>query len=74
MLPQETLGLLDRLTKKGNRSKLIDEAIRFYVNETARSDLRNQLKRGALNRAKRDLNLAREWFPLEQEMWEKGKG
>ena len=35
-LPEETLQLLERVTKKGDRSRLIDEAVRRYVDEMDR--------------------------------------
>ncbi len=69
-LPSETLGLLDRLAEKGERSRLIDEAVRFYVQEIGRAKLRKQLKAGAVERAERDLGLAEEWFGVENEAWQ----
>ena len=67
-LPPETLRLLDRVVKKGQRSQLIDEAVRFYVHEVGRKNIREQLKAGALGHAERDARLAEEWFNLEQEV------
>ncbi len=32
-LPEDTLNLLDRIAEKGERSRLIDEAVRFYVEQ-----------------------------------------
>ena len=34
-----------------------------------RGSLKAQLKEGARRRAKRDLRIAEEWFPLEEEVW-----
>ena len=70
-LPRETLRLLDRVAKKGNRSRLIDQAVRFYIEQVGRDNLRRQLKAGALEHAQRDLELAEEWFALEEEVWPK---
>jgi CopG family transcriptional regulator / antitoxin EndoAI len=72
-LPEETLGLLERVAKKGDRSRLIDEAVRFYVEEKGRSQLKRRVKEGALRRAKRDLRLTEEWFPLEDEVWQNNR-
>jgi CopG family transcriptional regulator/antitoxin EndoAI len=68
-LPEETLGLIDRLAKTGDRSRFIDRAIRYYVEAIGKANLKNLLKEGAINRAERDLRLAEEWFILEEETW-----
>ncbi|OGG72864.1 hypothetical protein A3A38_05000 [Candidatus Kaiserbacteria bacterium RIFCSPLOWO2_01_FULL_53_17] len=70
-LPTETLRLLDRVAQKGDRSGFVDRAVRFYVEETGRANLKKQLRRGAVAHAKRDLSIAEEWFPLEEEVWQK---
>ncbi len=72
-LSEETVEFIDRLVKKGDRSRFIDAAIRQYVQELGRKNLRRRLKEGALKRAKRDLELAEEWFALEEEAWQKGE-
>ncbi len=64
-LPPQTLRLIDRVAKKGNRSRLIDEAVRFYVQEKGRVNLRNELRLGAIARKERDQSLAEEWFRLD---------
>jgi CopG family transcriptional regulator / antitoxin EndoAI len=69
-LPEETLALIDRVAKLGDRSRFIDEAVKHYIQEVGRSKLRKQLQEGALRRAKRDLALAEEWFGLDEEVWQ----
>jgi CopG family transcriptional regulator/antitoxin EndoAI len=69
-LPEETLALIDRVAKQGDRSRFIDEAIKHYVQDVGRSKLRKQLQEGALRRAKRDLALAEEWFGLDEDVWQ----
>lgn len=68
-LPEETIQLLDRIATKGDRSRLIDEAVRYYITETEKSKLKQQLKEGGIRRAERDLDLADAWFNLEEEAW-----
>ena len=68
-LPEETVKLIDRVSQKGDRSRLIDHAIRRYIREAGRANLRKRLKEGALRRAPRDQKLAEEWFLLEEEAW-----
>jgi len=68
-LPEETLRLLERVTKKGDRSRVIAEAVARYVEEVGKANLRKRLKEGALRRAKRDESLAETYFGLEEEAW-----
>lgn len=71
MLPEETIGLIDRLIERGDRSRFIDRAIKYYVDAICQANLKKQLKEGAVRRADRDLRLAEEWFTLEEEVWQK---
>jgi CopG family transcriptional regulator/antitoxin EndoAI len=68
-LPEETVRLIDRVSEKGDRSRLIDRAVRRYVTAARRAKLRKQLKEGALRRAERDLRISEESFFLEEEAW-----
>ena len=72
-LPERTLRLIDRAAEKGNRSRLIEAAVKHYIEAIGRANLRKRLREGALRRAERDLQLAREWFFLEEEAWRPGK-
>lgn len=72
-LPQKTLQLIERVAAKGDRSRFVDEAVHFYVKEAGRENLRVLLREGASVYAERDLGLAEDWFPLEQEVWQKEK-
>ena len=72
-LPEETLRLLDRVAGKGDRSRLIDQAVRYYIDQQGRSELKKRLQEGAIRRATRDLQLTEEWFPLEEEVWNDGR-
>lgn len=72
-LPEETLTLLDRVAKQGERSALIAEAVTAYLRERSRKTLRHRLRQGAVVRAQRDRRLAEEWFALEESAWERRK-
>jgi metal-responsive CopG/Arc/MetJ family transcriptional regulator len=69
-LPRATVGLLDRLTSKGNRSRFIDEAIRERIASVGRARLRRELERGYVARAARDRRMVDEWFPIDEELYE----
>jgi CopG family transcriptional regulator/antitoxin EndoAI len=67
VLPDRTLAVLDRVTTKGNRSRFIDRAVRSLVEVEGKANLRAQLKEEALDNAERDLAMAAEWFPIDEE-------
>jgi CopG family transcriptional regulator/antitoxin EndoAI len=67
VLPDKTLAVLDRVTTKGNRSRFIDRAVRSLVEVEGKANLRARLREEALDNAERDLAMAAEWFPLEDE-------
>ena len=70
ILPEKTVAVLDRVTTKGNRSRFIDRAVLHYIETRGKQRLREELKKGYRANAERDLAIASEWFPLEEEAWE----
>ena len=72
ILPEETVRLLDRAAARGNRSRLIDQAVRRYLRGRSLAQLRKLLRKGARKRAARDRGLAQEWFSLDEEAWRSG--
>ena len=74
ILPDTTVAVLDRVATKGNRSRLISQAVLHYVKSQSAENLRESLKQGYQANAARDLEIAREWFPLEEEAWKKVSG
>src|SRR5258708_4808387 len=71
ILPDATVAVLDRVAPKGNRSRLISQAVLHYVKTRGTENLKERLKEGALANAKLNLEIAEEWFPVEQEAWQK---
>lgn len=65
-LPEQTVRLMDRVAGKGQRSRLIDQAVHRYVEQEGRTNLRKRLQEGARARAERDLQLAAEWFAVDE--------
>ena len=72
-LPEATVKLIDGVAKKGDRSRFINQAVKHYVEDVGRDNLRRRLKDGAIARASRDVSLASEWFSLDEQAWQKGK-
>ncbi len=60
-LPEETIRLIDRAADRGNRSRLIDEAVRYFVRGRSRMQLKKLLKEGAQRYAARDRAIAFAW-------------
>lgn len=69
-LSKDTILLLNRVAARGDRSRLLDTAVRSYIKEAGKENIRKLLKEGALKRTERDLAMTREWFPFEQEAWQ----
>jgi hypothetical protein len=68
-LPRSTVGLLDRVTSKGTRSRFIDEAIQRLAKGRSRKELRKLLEEdGRVNRD-RDLAVHAEWAAVDAEAW-----
>ena len=67
-LPEATLRLMDRVVKKGERSALINAAVRHYIEKTGKANLRKSLQEGAIARAERDLALSEDWAELEDDL------
>jgi metal-responsive CopG/Arc/MetJ family transcriptional regulator len=67
ILPDTTVAILNRVTTRGNRSRFIDRAVRQLVETEGKANLRARLKQEALENAERDLAIAAEWFPIEEE-------
>jgi CopG family transcriptional regulator/antitoxin EndoAI len=68
-LPEATVRLIDRVAAKGDRSRIIDEAVMHFVESKGRAALRKRLKEGAIRRTERDRQLAADWFALDEEVW-----
>lgn len=74
MLPEKTLAVLDRVTVRGRRSQFISRAVLHYVQSQGRQSLIQQLQAGYQANADESLEMALEWFPLEEEAWQKSRG
>lgn len=70
MLPETTIRTLDRLSKPGERSRLIDKAVLHYAATRSAEGLREQLKQAALRDRDLDEETAEEWIPVDHESWQ----
>ncbi len=69
-LPESTVAILETVADKGSRSAFIDDAIKTHARNLKKANLREQIKAGSIANAERDLEIAREWFDLEEELWQ----
>ena len=72
-LPNSTVSLIRRVSNRGDRSQLIDLALKHYVQSVGQTILRRRLKEGAISRAKESLEIATHWFALDAEVWSNKK-
>lgn len=70
-MPIVAFNLLNQISAKNKRSKLIAEAVTRYAEELKKDALRKHLKEGYTARADRDREMTAEWFGIEQESYEK---
>ena len=68
-LPQKTLNRIDRVARHGNRSRLIDTAVNFYLSQQIREQIEESIKAGAIKNRKRDLQFAEETLDLG-DLWD----
>jgi len=73
MLPEETLAVLDRVAPRGDRSRFVSAAVIHFVKTQGRENLRSRLAAGYTANWDESLRIAAEWFPLEEEAWQKSR-
>ncbi len=70
ILPETTLSTIDRLVKKGERSRLIDRAVQHYVATRSAEGLREQLKAASIRDRDLDSEIAVDWTAVDNESWQ----
>lgn len=68
-LPAETLRLIERVGGGENRSRFIDAAVRHFVRSVGRARLRKRLEEATIRDAAEGLEIAEEWFAVDEEAW-----
>ena len=64
LLPLETRRVLDKVASRGNRN--ISDAILHYVAARSKASLAERLKQGRSANADQDLQIAKEWFSVDE--------
>ncbi|RQH05270.1 hypothetical protein D5R40_15595 [Okeania hirsuta] len=60
------MQLIEETMPQENLEQLINKALNFYIKQNLSENLKEELRIGAIKRAKRDLQLAEEWYELEE--------
>src|ERR1017187_9029161 len=71
ILPEATVRTIDRRARPGQRSRFIDRAVQHYVTTASAEALQERLKQAARRDHSLDLEIASDWFAVDQEQWQK---
>jgi hypothetical protein len=69
ILPETTVRTIDRLSRPGQRSRFIERAVQHYVVTASPEALQERLKQAAIRDRDLDLEIAGDWFAVDQEQW-----
>ena len=67
ILPEATIRTIDRMTRPGHRSRFIQRAVEHYVATAGPEAMQERLKQAALRDHDLDLEIANDWFVVDQE-------
>ncbi|HLK50138.1 MAG TPA: hypothetical protein VKT49_18465 [Bryobacteraceae bacterium] len=71
ILADTTLKTIDRLSRRGQRSRFIERAVQHYVATNSPQALQERLKQAALRDRDLDLEIAGDWSAVDQEQWQR---
>ena len=67
---QDTWQKIKTVVPRMERSRFIDNALRVYLSKSKISDLKKKLKQEVLDNKIQDLEVANEWFVLDNDNWD----
>src|ERR1700704_2248016 len=70
ILAENTVRTIDRLSRPGQRSRFIERAVQHYVTTASQEALQERLKQAAIRDQDLDLEIASDWFAVDQEQWQ----
>ena len=71
VLPEATIRKIGRFSKRGERSRFIDQAVQHYAATRTPQALREQLERTAVRDRDLERQVSDEWFAADQEVWDR---
>jgi CopG family transcriptional regulator/antitoxin EndoAI len=69
VLPETTIQTIDRMIRRGQRSRFINQAVQHYVANRSIEALRAHLERAAVRDRDLDREIAADWFAVDHETW-----
>jgi hypothetical protein len=71
VLSEKTIRRLDRITKPGERSRFIDQAVCHFIDHQSIESLRARLESAAIRDRDLDREIGEDWFAVDREAWKK---
>lgn len=71
ILPDKTLKGIDRLVRRGQRSRFIQRAVDHYLASASQQALEERVRQAAVRDRDLDLEIASDWFAVDREQWRK---
>jgi CopG family transcriptional regulator/antitoxin EndoAI len=71
ILAEATIHTIDRLSRRGQRSRFIERAVQHYVATAGPEALQGRLRQAALRDRDLDREIAADWFAVDQQQWRK---
>jgi len=69
VLPAGTIESIDLMVAPGGRSKFIDEAVRYFIENRSREALRKRLEFTTIRDRDLDLEVMADWAAVDEETW-----
>jgi len=71
ILPDKTVSHIDRLVRRGQRSRFIQRAVDHYLASASQDALKERLREAAIRDRDLDLQIASDWSAVDREQWRK---
>ena len=70
MLPETTIGRIDRMAKSGERSRFIQRAVEHYISTQSAEAVQKRLEAALTRDADTDAKVSAEWAVVDNETWQ----
>ena len=69
ILPDKTVSRIDRLVRRGQRSRFIQRAVDHYLASASQQALEERLRKAAIRDRDLDREIASDWLAVDREQW-----
>jgi metal-responsive CopG/Arc/MetJ family transcriptional regulator len=70
MLPETTIGRIDRMAKSGERSRFIQRAVEHYISTQSAEAVQKRLEAALIRDADIDGKVSADWAVVDNETWQ----